>query len=641
MAFQVSPGVLVTEKDLTNVIPAAATSIGAFVGAFKWGPAELVSLVSTEGQLVSIFGQPNDDTATSFFTAANFLAYGIRLKLVRVVGSAARNASASGLSSASALVKNEDSYESSFGTHSNLGAFFARYPGELGNSLKVSVCASAAAFKHSYSTADNVTFTGAKASLTITANADVSSKIVVGSVIRHDGTNQIRSVTDVQVSSDESSTTITLNRSLDKTINGKDLIVKWQFADFLGDAPSTSNSVAAVGGSNDELHVVVVDEDGKFTGAPGTILEKFSALSKASDAKAEDGSTNYYVSVINKKSRYIHWGSHLGDAWGNAAKNTNFAESDGSLDSPVNLNLSGGVDDNLVEDADREDGYDLLKNAETVDLSFVLLGEASPTLANYVVSNICDVRKDCVAFISPSKDAVVDNKNGEVSDIIEFRNATQISSSYAVMDSGWKYQYDRYNDVFRWVPLNGDTAGLCARTDEIADPWFSPAGYNRGLIKNVVKLSWSPSKFERDELYTKGVNPIITTPGQGTVLFGDKTLLGKPSAFDRLNVRRLFIVLEKAISAAARFTLFEFNDSFTREQFKNLINPYLRNVQARRGVYDFQVVCDDSNNTPEVIDANSFIGDIYIKPAKSINTIQLNFVAVRSGVAFNEIVGKA
>lgn len=641
MAFQVSPGVLVTERDLTNVIPASAVSIGAFVGAFNWGPASTISLVSTEGQLASRFGKPDDVTASSFFTAANFLAYGIRLKLVRVVGSAAKNAVSPGKTAI--LVKNDDQYEAAQGTHTQAGAFFAKYPGELGNSIRVSVCTAARAFKRTLTGP----FTGSKGSTTLTVEGDLSQEVVSGSIIRHDASNQKRIVTSVSFDEDDDTTTITLGRALDKAVTGN-VEIRWEFSDLVGTAPGTSDSVSAVGGSNDELHVVVVDADGKFTGQPGTILEKFVALSKAVDAKREDGSSNYYVNIINKTSSFVRWGDHLGVAWGSTSKNTDFSDAisappgEALDDGPVNLNLEGGVDDNDLasNDAVREDGYDLLADADSVDLSFILLGEASPALAQYVVNNICEVRKDCIAFISPEKDDVVDNRNSEVNDVINFRDTTGVSSSYAVLDSGWKYQYDRYNDVFRWVPLNGDIAGLCARTDETNDPWWSPAGYNRGQIKNVVKLSWNPSQFERDELYVKGVNPVISTQGQGTILFGDKTLLGRPSAFDRLNVRRLFIILEKTIAKAAKYTLFEFNDSFTREQFRNLIEPYLRAVKSKRGIYEFSVICDASNNTPEVIDANNFVGDIYIKPARSINTIQLNFVAVRSGVQFSEIVGK-
>jgi phage tail sheath protein FI len=288
--------------------------------------------------------------------------------------------------------------------------------------------------------------------------------------------------------------------------------------------------------------------------------------------------------------------------------------------------------------------FDLFASAEEVDVSLILQGKAvgsanNAQLANYIIDNICESRKDCVAFISPAKDDVVSAAGNETTNMVGFRNASR-STSYAVLDSGYKYQYDKYNDVYRYVPLNGDTAGLCVRTDDTRDPWFSPAGFNRGQIKNIIKLAYNPDKANRDILYKANINPVVTFPGQGTVLYGDKTMLTKPSAFDRINVRRLFIVLEKAIATAAKYTLFEFNDEFTRAQFKNLVEPFLRDVQGRRGIYDFKVVCDSTNNTGEVIDRNEFVGDIYIKPARSINFIQLNFVAVRTGVEFSEVVGQ-
>ncbi len=273
--------------------------------------------------------------------------------------------------------------------------------------------------------------------------------------------------------------------------------------------------------------------------------------------------------------------------------------------------------------------------------SLILGGDGNLTKSVHIINNIAEVRKDCIAVISPRRSDVVNNSGyvgKDVDDTITYRNSLP-SSSYAVLDSGYKYIYDKYNDIYRYVPLNGDTAGLMVRTDNERDPWFSPAGFNRGQVKNVIKLATNPTKGQRDQLYKSGINPVVTFPGQGTVLFGDKTLLAKPSAFDRVNVRRLFIVLEKAIATAAKFTLFEFNDEFTRAQFRNLVEPFLRDVQGRRGIYDFRVVCDESNNTPEVIDRNEFVGDIYVKPARSINFIQLNFVAVRTGVEFSEIVG--
>ena len=421
------------------------------------------------------------------------------------------------------------------------------------------------------------------------------------------------------------------------------LFNNWAYAEEFNTTPGTSKWTADKGGSNDEMHIIVIDEGGDITGTANTILEKFSYVSKAFDAKNDDGSSNYYVNVINDRSEFIYILNHAQNAssyvaetttWGSLAQNTNFQQfqlhytarlKNGSVGAPTDANLISS--------------YDKFINAEEVDVSLLMTGAASQTVSEYIVDYIAGVRKDCVVFLSPSMSDVVNNTGQEVNDIVSYRNNFN-SSSYAVMDSAWKKQFDKYNNVYRWVPLNGDIAGLCARTDLDRDPWWSPAGLNRGLIKGVTKISWNPSKADRDELYKNSINPIVNFRGDGTVLYGDKTMTAKPSAFDRINVRRLFIVLEKAISRAAKYSLFEFNDEFTRSQFVALVEPYLRDVKGRRGIYDFKVVCDESNNTPEIIDRNEFVGDIYIKPARAINFIHLNFVAVRTGVAFSEIVGQ-
>ena len=300
------------------------------------------------------------------------------------------------------------------------------------------------------------------------------------------------------------------------------------------------------------------------------------------------------------------------------------------------VKLSGGVNA-APSTGDIVTSYDLFSNPDEVDISLIITGAANATIVNSVL-DIAFQRKDCVAFVSPLRADAVEVV--DVDAIVAYRTALTPSTSYSVMDSAWKYQFDKYNNKYRYVPLNADIAGLCARTDNIRDPWWSPAGFNRGQILNAIKLSWNPTKAQRDELYKNGVNPVCAFPGEGIVLYGDKTMQAKPSAFDRINVRRLFIVLEKSIAIAAKYSLFEFNDQFTRAQFVSIVEPFLRDVKGRRGIYDYKVVCDETNNTPEVIDTNRFIGDIYIKPARSINFIQLNFVAVRTGVDFSEIAGK-
>ncbi|MFZ9610681.1 MAG: phage tail sheath C-terminal domain-containing protein, partial [Methylococcales bacterium] len=379
-----------------------------------------------------------------------------------------------------------------------------------------------------------------------------------------------------------------------------------------------------------------------WTGTAGTVLEKFAFASKALDAKTPNGTSNYYRDVINTNSKYIWWMDHpsqpytsnvvgSGASWGSVVTTSAY----GNLTSNVTVSLSLGVSA-APSDANFIAGYSIFSNSELYDVSLMPIADANSTITNSVISNVAEVRKDMVVFASPPKANVVNNSGSEASNIVSYRNGLT-SSSYAVLDSGWKYQYDRYNDVYRWIPLNGDTAGLAVRTDFVADPWFSPAGFNRGQIKNVVKLAYSPSATDRDTLYKAGINPVVTFPGQGTVLYGDKTLLARPSAFDRINVRRLFIVLEKAIATASKYQLFEFNDPFTRAQFKNLVEPFLRDVKGRRGITDYKVVCDETNNTQQIIDTNGFVADIYIKPARSINFIQLNFIATRTGISFQEV----
>ena len=555
MAFQLSPGVNVSEIDLTTIVPSVATSIGAFAGSFSWGPVGEIITVSDEVRLVDRFGKPNTNNYEYWFSAANFLAYSNNLKVVRAYGADTYTATANG--SPNVIIKNDDDWEANWSGGANTyGEFAARYAGTLGNSLKVSV-----ADANTYST--------------------------------------------------------------------------WTYATQFTDTPGTSTYVSNAGGSNDELHVIVIDEDGLISGTQGTVLEKYGFVSKASDAKDDSGNTNYYKNVIGNKSKYIHWMSHADDGtnWGSAASGTTYA----NLTANVTVSLTAGAD-GTISTANVVTAYDTFDNADSVDINLVVSGPSNQTIADSLIT-MCETRKDCVVFLSPEKADVVDNAGSETTDVKAYRD-TLTSTSYAVLDSNWKYQYDKYNDVYRWVPCNGDIAGLAARTDLERDPWFSPAGPNRGIMRNTLKLAWNPTKTNRDDLYVKGINPVVTFQGEGTQLFGDKTLQSKPSAFDRINVRRLFIILEKAIARAARFSLFEFNDQFTRAQFVNLVEPYLRDIQGRRGITDFRVVCDESNNTGEVIDRNEFIGDIYIKPARSINFIQLNFVAVRTGVSFDEVVGQ-
>ena len=635
MAFQLSPGVLVTETDLTSVIPSVSTTAAALVGDFRWGPAGAITTVVSENDLVEKFFEPNDTVATDWFTAASFLAYGSNLQVVRVLDDdTARNAVASGTA---VLIKNEDDYinNHSDGSGSN-GMWAAKHAGTLGNSLKVSFADSSqfdtdsvasttiTAGGSSYTSA-TVTFSAAPAGgTTATGTATIGGGAVTAITITNPGRGYTSAPT-ITIGGDGSSATATATLATD-----------WAYKDQFDKAPATSVSATAKGGSLDELHLIVIDEDGSFTGAAGTVLEKFPHMSKASDVNGLDGGSIYYKNVINNQSDYIRWCDHPASSnWGSAAAGTTFNSTFTGAEATVSL--TGGVDD-APDSGDIQAGYALFVDPDVTDVSLLLCSGHSNTDIKYVQDNIAKVRKDCISFNSPQKASVVNNSGSEKT-AVTTDHAALTPTSYAVMDSGWKYMYDRYNDGYRWIPLNGDTAGLCAATDVSNDPWWSPAGYSRGQVRNAVKLAWSPNKTERDSLYGIGVNPVISSPGNGIVLFGDKTLLAQPSAFDRINVRRLFNVLEKAISTAAKYQLFEFNDAFTRAQFTNIVTPYLRNIQGRRGITDFRVICNESNNTGQVIDANQFVADIFIKPARSINFIQLNFIASRTGVNFSEIGG--
>ena len=580
MPFQVSPGVNVSEIDLTTAIPSVSTSVGAFAGRFQWGPALETTLVSSETDLVDQFFKPAANTYEDFFTAANFLAYSGALRLVRVIDEdKARNAQEGNTHVATGeglLIKNDTHFDSGL-TFAN--TFYAKYPGAAGNELTIELCDHAG---------DHGSKTG---------------------------------------------------------------FANWWVNTYFDAAPDTSSHVAARGGTGDEVHVAVIDSTtGFFSGTANSVLELYPFLSQASDARNSSGDLIHWKTYINNHSKYIRIGNETAKTTAtygtSTATTTTFQNTATGI---ISVKLQGGTDGDY-EAAEYSTAYDLFADTDQEDVSLIMAGGGGQGITDTdketVIKKAIDIattRKDCVTFYSPLKSDTVDQATaaGRLTEVKGFRSTqTNKNTSYAFMDTGWKYQYDKYNAVYRWTPLNGDIAGLAARTDQARDAWFSPAGYNRGQIKNVVKLAYNPSKAHRDELYQKQINPVVSFPGQGTLLFGDKTSQTRPSAFDRINVRRLFIVLEKAISTAAKFSLFEFNDAFTRSQFRNMVEPFLRDVQGRRGITDFKVVCDETNNPGSVVDRNEFVGDIYVKPVRSINFIQLNFVAVSTGVDFTEVVGK-
>lgn len=793
MAFQVSPGINVSEIDLTASIPATSVSTGAIAGAFKWGPALELVRVSNETELVNRFGAPDNDTANVFFTAASFLAYSNDLLVVRGANTTASK-NATGSTNAISTITLSGTVDTG-GTIGLAGTANAGGGVTLSGTANIQsgntiIVGSGTSFDTTLAAGDQVTVGGNVRTVTAvtsptrvtvntsftqtltgeTATATYNAAVLLGTSTSYDTEllevgdqvnvdGNVRTVTNIQSGSIlrvnsafgssftaqpvdavyDGSVLIGTSTSFDTELSvgdfvkigseyrqvstiensdflrvdspfasgltsetpigfdtdistpngilientseyvnspefagvstagasfvaryhgakGNSLLVSicpssddfnnWAYKGFFDTAPGTSDYVNGKNGAHDEMHIVVVDAGGLFTGTPGTLLERFAYVSKASDARTDDGSANYYKDVLLNRSRYVYWAGHPGNDdsfptdlsstdntnWGEQALNNTFGES-----GVVTVRLGNGAD-GLLSTGQLTFAYDLFNDKENVDISLLMAADGHDQGIANILLDLADGRKDCVAFISPKYSDLYQTSPAD--SIAASALGLSTRNSYGVHDSGWKYMYDKYNDKYRWVPLNGDIAGLCARTDRERDPWFSPAGFARGSIRNVVKLALNPNQTQRDTLYKAGVNPVISLPGEGTVLFGDKTLAIKASAFDRINVRRLFIVLEKAISRAARASLFEFNDEFTRAQFVSLVEPFLRTVQGRRGIYDFRVVCDETNNTADIIDRNEFVGDIYIKPARSINFVQLNFVAVKTGVEFNEIVGK-
>lgn len=796
-ASQLSPGVIIQERDFTTVSSVALANIGALAAPFERGPVEQVVDINNERTLISTFGKPNDTNYEFWFTAAQFLSYGGTLKTIRADGTNLKNA----VSNAAAVkIKNLQNYETAFEGGSNDWVFGTQSPGSYGNSLRVFVTDAGAdqiltlnapagtddyrftragavvsgnkggkVFRYSlkltlettvngdfipdepawstaayYSKFDRVTnggniyqaqgagtaggsapthtsglasdggvtwsFVGADAGTTIEINAadqtvtvlswnptdrvleidipvggitgkiDDTMTVVQGSVsgaiasvsrelhVVLDADSGAFAATDSIADADSEAAVIGSVRDEypeREYLPGK----KWV---NIAPRPSTSLYCLDKGGKNDELHIIVLDGDGQLTGTPNTLLEKFLSVSKASDAKSTVGENNYYANVLKQTSQYIYWGSHLDDddqfpvnavlatgSWGTISANKNFNRIQSSKsvhDEPngrhmgggksggsIKFAFAGGVDDYSNTSSDFSNAYNLVSDAESINVDYILSGpagsssDAALAKANSIL-NIVNSRKDCIAFFSPMRADVIGQTN---SDTITNKVLTYFqnfgSTSYAVLDSGYKYIYDKYSDVYRYIPCNGDVAGLCLQTGVNQDPWFSPAGFSRGVLRNAIKLAYSPNKDQRDKLYAERINPVVTFPGQGVILFGDKTALGYQSAFDRINVRRLFLTLERVIGESAKAQLFEQNDETSRSLFRNLVEPYLRDVQGRRGVTDFLVKCDEENNPPDAVDRGEFFAEIYVKPTRTINYITLTFTATRTGVSFSEI----
>ena len=657
MVDLVSPGVQVKEKDLTTSVRSEPTSIGAVAIHAYDGPitttTDSVVTVGSEVELREIYGKPDSNNFEYWFTAANFLNYSNTLKIVRILTSGQLNATGAG---SGLLIPNTTAYMTGDGTHgpysdgsaSGRGSWAARSAGARGNSLKVDICTTKEAYQE---LAKNTTDGAYLVGRTEITTASSATGFSVGDIIYLQESNgqhyRITAISTNDLTIVRFPTAVATGLST-ATAAGVAIDRMWRYWDMFDGAPGTSTYVADRGGSLDELHIIIHDEDGVITGLAGSVLERWDAVSKASDAKTDEGDINYYLDVLYNSSEWIYWLDHPAGAsnWGTAAQGITFVA---GTDPKLSESLISGANGVVPTDAHRLVANDWFKDADTQDINLLMCGPATVDGATGKVVptqliDIVNARKDSVCFISPYRNACVQvaaSYTATSNVKTYFSGAAGLAStSYAVFDSGYKKMYDKYNDVYRYVPLNGDIAGTCALTDAVADPWWSPGGLSRGQIRAAIELAYNPTQQERDILYRARINPVVTYAGEGTMLWGDKTGLQQNSAFSRINVRRLFITIEEACKIAARSVLFEFNDSFTRANFKGIIDQYMNDIQSRRGVTDFLVVCDTTNNTPQVIDNNEFRADVYVKPNRSINFVTLTFIATRTGVAFSEVVGQ-
>ena len=588
-----SPAVVVKEIDLTGGVPNTQSTTGAAVINSRWGPVEKRTLVDNEDTLVDIFASPDSSNTISFHEANFFLKYSSKLQVVRIIDTGAKNSvSTTGQTGAATpavdapeTVKNEDDFNSQLSAlDSDLHTFIGKYPGAIGNSLQVQMCPAS-----------------------------------------------------------DSST----NSAFDA----------WAYKDNFDAAPGNSSFATKKTATDDEVHVAVIDKNGQFTGTNGTVLETYPFMSVAKNAKNDDGTSNYVKDVINERSEYV-WMVDFDSDFRQAGAGTNMADSGSNFNittaatgatKPASqiktFNFASGTDVSSLTTGNILSGFDLFEDKDQVEIDFLIAPSMASrsdttTVVNDLVTTAASLRKDCVVVASPARTDVVNVTNAAtaVSNVVTTAN-TFTTSSYLFVDNNYLKVYDKFNDQFINIAAASSTAGLMAATDLNRAAWFSPAGSRRGQYLGITSIAYTPTKSQRDTLYKAQVNPIANIPGAGVVLFGDKTKLARPSAFDRINVRRLFLVLERAIARAAEQVLFEFNDEFTRAEFVNIVEPVLREVKGRRGITDFRVVADETNNTPAVIDRNEFIASIFIKPARSINYVTLNFVAVRTGVDFEEVVG--
>jgi hypothetical protein len=621
----ISPGIQVTETDQPPVILTLGTTAGGTVGRFRWGPIEQAVLVQSEAELVSKFGAPNATNAVEFLVAANYISYSPNLFVVRAEGANVLNATAETGANAGLLIKNDNVWEATYSSGAgNVGPWVAKFAGALGNSIEVSTCATAAAFESTLTG----TFTVAVGGVNVVGTgAAADTELTVGDLVVLGGRS-------IKVASITNADFFTLASAHITGATAGTAVRRWEHFNSFDSAPATTAFTAARGGSNDEMHIAVIDKGGAITGVAGSLLEKFQQVSKASDAKSDNGASIFYKDVIANRSTFIRWMDHdpAGTNWGNAASGTSFT----AVNTPINYHLAGGSDGSAPTDAQRIAAFRVFANKSNIQINLLPMGVASATVINSVVADIASQRKDVMVCVSPQQSDVVNQAGSETQNILTFA-ATVSKSSFVVFDSNFKFQYDKYNDNYVYVPCNADTAGVMARTDFNQAPWNSPAGFSKGTFLNVTKLAWNPNEAERDSLYKASINPVFSQTGRGTVLFGDKTFVTTATSFNRINVRRLFIELQQTISSFAGNVLFEENNQASRTNFINTVEPYLRDVQARRGITEFRIVCDESNNPSAVVEANEFVCDIFVRPISSVNFIQLNFVSVRGSVSFAEI----
>ena len=652
MASLISPGIVIKERDLTaGVVGNSQAITAAFASTFAKGPVGEITTISSQAELVETFGAPSSANAEDYFVASEFLGYGGRLAVIRAeTGTNSANSGAN----ASLNVKNSVDWMSGLGTGES---YVAKTPGEWGNSLRVIVADRGADQIITLATVPtSVPTAGGAVTFNLDGGGTATAEVIsyadkVLTVVLDDPTRLITTADNLE----DGATDIVISAVSDwwssTSVGGVALSA-------IGPRPGTSAYAAARGIKYDEVHVAVVDSDGGISGTAGTVIERLLYLSKLTDGKGAENQATYYKAAINSGSEYIYHGTTVvgayapasddaGDAWGQASGDAGVSAF--TLALATSTDLSAGDSDYDYTSGEIVDAYNLFTEADTTDLAFVIMGggmgtETDTKLKAGAVMGVAQGRKDCIAFVSPHRGNQIAATGGALSrslqktQTINFFN-TLASTSYAVFDSGYKYMYDRFNDVYRWIPCNGDVAGLCVSTSASTEDWYSPAGTNRGGLRNAVKLAFNPTQADRDELYQARINPIVSLPGSGTILFGDKTALASPSAFDRINVRRLFLAIQKRAEGLAKGVLFEQNDATTRVGFASALNSFLAEVQARRGVTDFLVICNETNNTASVIDRNEFVAEIYVKPTRSINYVTVTLTATKTGVSFSEVIG--